>query len=237
MKNILKNSMLLCAIFASATSYANPELVKKVLTSSMQGANVTSVKPSEVKGMYEVTMDGTIFYVSEDAKYIMQGHIIDIKAKKDITELKMAAVRKQDLEALGENNMIIFKPKVSKYKISVFTDIDCGYCRKLHSEMEQYLAEGITVRYLFYPRAGKGSDSYNKAISVWCAKDRNEALTNAKLGKTLETKQCSNPVDIHMALAEKFGTHGTPMIVTEKGSIFPGYVPAKQLAQALSGGE
>jgi thiol:disulfide interchange protein DsbC len=234
MKQIIKRTALAYAICASAAAYANPELVKKVLINSMPGTKITAIVPAEIKGMYEVMIDGSIFYVSEDAKYIIQGHLIDIKAKKDITETKLTVARKQELEAFGENNMIIFKPKTSKYKISVFTDIDCGYCRKLHSEMDQYLAEGITIRYLFYPRAGKGSDSYNKAVSVWCAEDRNTALTHAKQGKNPETKQCKNPVDAQMALAEKFGTRGTPMIVTEKGNILPGYVPAKQLVQALS---
>jgi thiol:disulfide interchange protein DsbC len=96
------------------------------------------------------------------------------------------------------------------------------------------MAEGITIQYLFYPRAGKGSDSYNKAVSVWCADDRNTAFTVAKQGKTPESKACDNPVDKHMQLGAEFEARGTPMIVTEKGNIFPGYVPAKKLAQALA---
>ena len=130
--------------------------------------------------------------------------------------------------------MIIFKPETSKHFVSVFTDIDCGYCRKLHSEIDQYLAQGITVRYLFFPRAGKGSDSYAKAISVWCADDRQKALTDAKKGDSLAKKTCDNPVDQHMELGEAFGMSGTPMIVTEKGNVLPGYVPAAQLAKILS---
>jgi thiol:disulfide interchange protein DsbC len=237
MQSLMKSIAVLCAVFATSVSDANPDLVKKALATAMPGATISAITPSEIKGVYEVAIDGSIFYVSDDAKYIIQGHLIDIKGKKDLTESKLTALRKQELEAIGENNMIIFKPKVSKYKVSVFTDIDCGYCRKLHSELDQYLAEGITIRYLFYPRAGKGSDSYNKAISVWCAEDRNAALTNAKLGKMPDSKQCKNPVDAHMAVAEKFGVQGTPMIVTEKGTILPGYVPAKQLAHALAKGE
>ncbi len=232
MKKIIKRAILTYALCLSV-AYPNPDMIKKALTTAMPGLKVTTISPSEIKDMYEVLANGDIFYVSEDGKYAIQGHLIDIKGKKDITESKLTLVRKQELDAVGENNMIIFKPKVSKYKVSIFTDIDCGYCRKLHSEIDQYLAEGITIRYLFYPRAGKGSDSYNKAVSVWCAKDRNDALTNAKLGKTPEFKQCNNPVDTHMTLADKFGARGTPMIITEKGNILPGYVPAKQLVQAL----
>jgi thiol:disulfide interchange protein DsbC len=129
--------------------------------------------------------------------------------------------------------MIIFKPKISKYTVTIFTDIDCGYCRKLHSEIDQYLAQGITIQYLFFPRAGKGSDSYNKAISVWCAADRNEALTLAKKDQKLPTKTCENPIDKHMQLAADFDVKGTPMIISENGNVYPGYLPANQLVEAL----
>ncbi|WP_306304412.1 thioredoxin fold domain-containing protein [Methylogaea oryzae] len=130
--------------------------------------------------------------------------------------------------------MIVFAAKQPKYVVSIFTDIDCGYCRKLHSEIEQYLAEGITVRYLFFPRAGRDSDSYRKAVSVWCAKDRNAALTRAKRDEKVESKECDNPVDEHMSLGIAMGANGTPMIVTEGGEIIPGYVNAKQLAKMLA---
>ena len=129
--------------------------------------------------------------------------------------------------------MIIFQPEHSQYKVFVFTDIDCGYCRKLHSEIDQYMAEGITIQYLFFPRAGKGSESYKKAVSVWCSDDRNAALTAAKKGNKPEEKTCPNPVDAHMKLGTEFEARGTPMIVTEKGTIYPGYLPAKQLAEVL----
>jgi thiol:disulfide interchange protein DsbC len=200
----------------------------------MPSIKIDSINSSEVKGLYEVIVGPSILYISEDGKYLLQGHLIDLEARKDLTDEKLAGARTSALEKLGEEQMIIFKPEKSKYKISVFTDIDCGYCRKLHSEMDQYLEQGITVQYLFYPRAGKGSDSYNKAVSVWCSDDRNEALTVAKKGGTPEVKTCDNPVDDHMKMGIAFEVKGTPMIVTEKGNIFPGYVPAKQLVKALA---
>jgi thiol:disulfide interchange protein DsbC len=183
--------------------------------------------------LYEVVAGGNIFYVSEDGRYLLQGQMYDAVEKKNITENKLANVRKLALEKVGENKMIVFKPKTSKYMVSIFTDIDCGYCRKLHSEIDQYLAQGITVRYLFFPRAGKGSDSYTKAVSVWCAADQQKALTAAKKGESLDAKTCDNPIDEHMQLGEAFGMSGTPMIVTEKGNVLPGYVPAAQLAKVL----
>lgn len=214
-------------------AYADEEAIKQVISKSMPDVKIDSIKPSEAKGIYEIMVGSNILYATEDGKYLLQGRLINVETRTDVTEAKLATARLAALDKLGEGNMIIFKPKIQKYTVSIFTDLDCGYCRKLHSEIDQYLAQGITIRYLFYPRAGKGSDSYNKAISVWCAKDRNAALTAAKKGEKLETKTCDNPVDKHMQLASDFDVKGTPMIVTEKGNIYPGYLPAAEMVQML----
>lgn len=139
------------------------------------------------------------------------------------------------INAVPLEEMIIFKAPMQKYVINIFTDIDCGYCRKLHSEIDQYMAEGITVRYLFFPRAGKDSESYKKAVSVWCADDKNAALTAAKTSTTPPPeKTCKNPVEKQMALGDELGVRGTPMMISPKGYVYPGYMPAKKLAEALS---
>lgn len=233
MKKLIGIAALFSAVIGGAVQ-ADETAIRKSLNLSMPSLQLDSVKPSEIDGLYEVAIGSNILYVSEDGKYLMQGHVIDIDARKDLTEGKLATRRRAAIDQLGDDQTIIFKPEDSRYKVSVFTDIDCGYCRKLHSEIDQYMAEGITIQYLFFPRAGKGSDSYKKAISVWCSEDRNAELTAAKQGKTPEEKTCENPVDEHMKLGVEFGAKGTPMIVTEKGNIFPGYVPAKQLAKALA---
>lgn len=216
-------------------AHADEAAVRKALAAIMPAAKLESVKPSEIKSLYEVTVGSTIFYVSDDGKYLFQGgHLLDIAAKKDLTEAKMVDIRKSVLAKIDKDETIDFKSPMNKHTVFVFTDIDCGYCRKLHSEIDQYNAEGISVRYLFFPRAGKGSSSYDKAVSVWCAKDRNKALTLAKQDKAPEAKTCDNPIDKHMKLAEEFQVRGTPLIVTEKGDLLPGYMPAKQLAEVLS---
>lgn len=212
---------------------ADEAAVRQALAKSMPSMKVDAVKPSEVKGLFEVSVGANIFYVSDDGKYLLQGRLVDVAARKDLTEEKLSAGRKTSLAKLSEDKMIIFKPKTSKYKVTVFTDIDCGYCRKLHSEIDTYLAQGITIQYVFFPRAGKPSESYDKAVSVWCAADRKAALTAAKKGESIPAKTCANPIDEHMKLAEEFDVKGTPMIVTEKGSVFPGYLPAAQLREAL----
>lgn len=234
MKSIIKLFSLLILLTNASIAIADEAAVKKALAKFMPSEQIDRVKPSEINGLYEVVSGSNIFYASEDGKYLIQGQLFDAEAKKNLTETKLAGVRKVALEKVGEQNMILFKSPAQKYTVTVFTDIDCGYCRKLHSEIDQYLAQGITVRYLFYPRAGKGSDSYSKAISVWCSSDRNKALTAAKKGDLPETKQCDNPIDEHMQLAESFGVNGTPMIITQAGNILPGYVPAPQLAKVLA---
>ena len=233
MRKVFKIAVL--SLFGLTLPAANADeiAIKESMTKSMPAVKIDSVKPSEVKGLYEVIVGANIFYVSEDGKYLLQGRLVDVAARKDLTEEKLNGTRKQAIEKIGQENMIVFKPKIGKYTATVFTDIDCGYCRKLHSEIDQYLAQGITIQYLFFPRAGKDSDSYNKAVSVWCADDRNAALTAAKKDQKVPAKTCDNPVDEHMQLGADFDVKGTPMIVTEKGNIYPGYLPAKQLVEVL----
>jgi len=231
MKKLLLSSAL--AVLFATTVHADEKIVRETLLKAMPDLQIESVKPAPVKDLFEVTVGGDIIYATTDGKYLLQGRLIDTATRTDLTEEKLSGARKVALDKLGENKMIIFKPKIHTYTATVFTDIDCGYCRKLHSEIDQYLAQGITIRYLFFPRAGKGSESYNKAVSVWCAKDRNAALTAAKKDEKLDAKTCDNPVDEHMDLAENFGVKGTPMIVTEQGNVYPGYLPASELVEAL----
>jgi thiol:disulfide interchange protein DsbC len=235
MKIITQISGLLLFNVLLPFAHADEAAIRKALQKSMPTAKIESIKPSEIKGLQEVILGSSIYYVSDDGKYLLQGRLVDVENRTDLTEQKLGTTRKAALERIGTDSMIVFKPKIAKYKVSIFTDIDCGYCRKLHSEIDQYLAEGITIQYLFFPRAGKGSDSYDKAVSVWCAKDRNAALTAAKKDQGLEKKTCANPIDKHMQLAAEFEVKGTPMIVTENGNIYPGYLPAKQLLEALQG--
>lgn len=232
MKKLIQGVALSLTILTAGISHADEAAIKSAITKTMPTAKIDSITETPVKGVYEVSIDGGMSYVSADGRYAFQGHLIDIDQKKDLTEAKLAEVRKKAIDGLGDK-MIVFKAKIPKYTVSIFTDIDCGYCRKLHSEIDTYLAEGITIQYLFYPRAGKDSESYKKAVAVWCAKDRNSALTAAKKDQKIDMKTCDNPVDEHMKLADIFQVRGTPMIVTEKGNVYPGYLPAKELLEAL----
>jgi thiol:disulfide interchange protein DsbC len=222
---------LLCTgfLFLSAVVVADQETIRKALP----GLKIDSIEVAPVKGFYEVVVGSHVVYISTDGRYMFQGDLIDLKTRLSLTEPRRREAQRAAIESVGQDNMIVFKPEKAKHTVTVFTDIECGYCRKLHSEIDQYLDAGIEVRYLMYPRAGAGSSAYKKAVAVWCAEDRNTALTDAKAGKSIEMTTCDNPIDEHMELATTLGLRGTPFIVLDSGQVQPGYVPAKQLARLL----
>ena len=196
-----------------------------------------SIQPTPVPGLYEVIVNGQILYLSKDGKFALLGNMIDLSSSANLTEARRGQIRLKAMEAMGADNMIIFSPSIpAKHKITVFTDVDCVYCRRLHQDISSYLDKGIEVRYLMYPRAGVGSSSYNKAVAVWCSEDRKDAMTRAKQGEDIELKTCPNPVQAHYQLGQDFGVRGTPSIILESGDMLPGYVPADRLAQMLDSG-
>lgn len=234
-KPILGSLGLAALLGLGSQAWADVAAVKASLEKLLPGVDLGTVEAAPVAGLYEVVVGPRIFYVSADGRYLIQGKVIDTQTRRNITDEKLAKAKKAAVEKVGEENMVVFPAKDEKHTITVFTDIDCGYCRKLHNEMEAYNDAGISVRYLFYPRSGVDSPSYDKAVSVWCADDRNEAMTKAKNGQSLDSKKCDNPVQDHMFLGELMGVNGTPAIVLEDGNLLPGYVPAKRMAMYLKG--
>jgi thiol:disulfide interchange protein DsbC len=239
-KNILRTALVSAAVVclgAGSAVAADAGEVEQQIRNSLQvllpGVVPDSVSETPIPGIYEVMFGPRLMYITGDGRYVMQGSLIDLEKRENLTEPRLKTAKLKAIEAIGEDKMIIFGPSAAKHTITVFTDVDCGYCRKLHSEIDQYNDLGIRVRYLLYPRAGERSDSYNKAVSAWCADDRKAALTASKQGKKIESRTCDNPVDEHLALGRQFGLQGTPTIVLESGETIPGYVPASKLIKAL----
>jgi thiol:disulfide interchange protein DsbC len=193
----------------------------------------TSVQPTPVDGLYQVEIGPQVMFVTGDGRFLIDGAIVDLKTREDITESARGKARMRAIDSIGEEQMIVFDAPNTDHTITVFTDIDCGYCRKLHEQIGGYAAQGIRVRYLFYPRTGTGSPSFDKAVSVWCADDRQAAMTAAKSGQRVENRKCMNPVEKHMELGELMGIRGTPAIVLESGEMVPGYVEPKRLATLI----
>lgn len=195
---------------------------------------VTAVSPGPVAGIYEVMLGPTVLYISEDGQFIFKGDVFDLKSLDNITAKRRGAARIEAFAELGVENMIEFAPVGdTKRTIYIYTDIDCGYCRKMHLEVGALNAAGIAVRYLAYPRTGIGGESYDKAVAVWCSKDRREALTASKAGKTLKAGTCENPVEDQYHMGEAMGVRGTPAVYSDTGESIGGYVPAKELIRML----
>ncbi|NKF24663.1 thioredoxin fold domain-containing protein [Solimonas marina] len=214
--------------------------VRASLKQVLPGLKDDAVRPSAVPGLYEV-QDGSNFgYATADGKYLIEGDLVNLQTGESITENHRKADRLQQLAALGEQNMIVYKPEGrTKHVVTVFTDIDCPYCRKLHSQMAEYNAEGIEIRYLSYPRTGPNSASFKKAEEVWCADDRKAALTAAKAGQPVtdskpgDGAQCASLVRREWDMGNDFGLRGTPLLVLDDGSLVNGYLPPAALLQRI----
>ncbi len=231
-------AVLACAACAQAT---DPQLekVRKDVVENLPGSGITGehITPSVAPGLYQIQKGSEFGYVTADGRYLIFGDMLDLQTGEQVTERLRSESRLAVLKQFGPDQVIEFAPKNPKYFITVFTDIDCGYCRKLHSEMKQYNEVGIGVRYVFFPRSGPNSPSFEEAEQVWCSADRREALTKAKLGIPPKAAgNCPNPVQQHYAAGEAIGVNATPTLVLPDGEIVRGYVRAAPLAARLAQG-
>lgn len=234
MRSVLILILATCAGTAFAAGEA--EIIQRELSQTYTDVRIDQITPSPIPGLFELRIGPQVAYVSADGRYMVRGDLIEVKTDTNLTEARRSAARLAAIEDLGEAKMIVFSPPQVKHTISVFTDIDCGYCRKLHKQINDYLADGIRVRYLFFPRSGPNTDSWAKAEKVWCSADRKAALTRSKLGEVITAKDCSpTPVQQHYSLGLTFGVQGTPAIITDTGELLPGYVPPGELAEYLDG--
>ncbi|GBE07562.1 MAG TPA: DsbC family protein [Gammaproteobacteria bacterium] len=236
-QTIFKSFALSLAIFLlmnSALATEIPAAIKKRLDIVVPGYDASSVKATPISGLYEFIGDGRVLYISQDGRYIVDGSIIDLEDKINLTEKTKNNVTRQLIEGYDEKKMIVFPAEgKTRHTITVFTDVDCPYCAMLHKEVPKLNKAGVTVRYLMYPRAGPGSPTFIKSVSVWCAVDQKKALGMAKEGSALEAKTCDNPVLEQFELGQKIGVTGTPTLILENGKILPGFIPADQLIKLL----
>ena len=218
------------AVTAADVDYSNVEARIRALAPQ---ATSIAISETPIDGLLMVQIGGDVVYATADGKYMVQGRVIDLDTREDLTEGAKSEVRRELLATVDTKSQITFSPVEPKYDLTVFTDIDCGYCRKLHSQIDEYNQQGIAIHYMAFPRAGIGSHSYEKAVSVWCAQDQRNALTQAKLGAEPDPLQCDNPIDEQYQLGLDLGVSGTPSLVTADGRMIPGYVPPDQLRQRL----
>lgn len=226
---------LTSGFWTSSTLAQEVNSIQARLNELIPGAPKAIIKPSPIAGLYQVTIDTKVVYMSENGQYLVSGSMIDLDTRENLTELAGNSARKKALSRLDKSALLIYPAKGKAVRnITVFTDIDCPYCRKLHKEIPALNAAGIEVRYLAYPRAGVGSESFHKTVSVWCSKDQTRAMDQAMAGETVPEKKCENPVTSHLALGQVFEVSGTPNIILDSGERIPGYAPAAELIQVLN---
>lgn len=229
-RSLVAAVLALTTIGGAALATEAEDALRKVFAQRFPNAQITHLVETPIPGIFEIAFGSQVFYVSGDGRYVLNGKLIDLETREDLTEGYLSKVRRKTLAAYDESLMIIFEPKgETKHTITTFTDVDCGFCRKMHAEIDQFAALGIRVRYMMYPRAGVQSHSYEKAVSVWCAEDQREEMTFAKQGGTPDRRTCENPVQEHMSIARQLGLQGTPMTITESGEQIMGYMPAQEL--------
>jgi len=226
-------------LFLAATAIAaqedeNLESVRAKVSGMFEQIEPEHINPGPIDGWYTIQKGSIIAYISDDGRYMMQGELIDLEMDINLTEASRNGARREMLASIDDSQVIKFSPSEVKYSVTVFTDTDCTYCRRLHSQIDQYMAHGIEIRYLLYPRNGPASASWNVAEQVWCSSDRNTALTAAKLDRNFQTVACdASIVQDHYILGQEAGLSGTPAIVLHDGTLIGGYMPPDALNQRL----
>lgn len=230
----------------ATTAAANPateQVVRAALQKFAPGVQIDSIAPAPLPGFYQVIGSGQLVYVSTDGKYMLNGDLVDLGSRRNLSERAWAAFRKAEVAKVPVAQRIVFAPPHPKYTITVFSDVNCGYCRMFHSHIDQINAEGIAVEYLAWPRegvtttAGNPTPTYTEMVSVWCAADRKAAFTAAKHGQAPKPTQCANPVKDQFDLGVRLGVNGTPTILGPDGMVLGGYVPPDKLLQLLQQGD
>jgi thiol:disulfide interchange protein DsbC len=197
------------------------------------GTEKIEIKPSVIPNIYEVSVGSEVIYMTADGRYMVIGDVRDAKTGENITERKRSEMRLATIKSIKEQDTIAFKPKETKHVVHVFTDVDCPYCAKFHQEVSKLNEAGIEIRYLAFPRSPEGSEDFNKMVSVWCSKDKQQALTDAKAGKEIEKATCDGPVKQELEIGRSVGVSGTPALILPNGELLPGYLPADRLVAYL----
>ncbi|MEX6501215.1 thioredoxin fold domain-containing protein [Pseudomonas zhanjiangensis] len=221
---------------------ADPDqAIRQMLQSIQPGMQIEAIAESPMSGLYQVQLQGgRQLYASADGQFVLQGYLFQVKDGQaiNLTEQHETRAIAKTINAIPTSEMVVFAPEAPKTHITVFTDTDCGYCQKLHSEVPELNRLGVEVRYVAFPRQGLQSPAYKELVSVWCAKDRQAAMNLAKTRQEVPVAECDNPVAKQYALGQMIGVSGTPAIVLANGKLIPGYQPAPQLSKlALDAGQ
>ena len=232
----MKSHSLYCIFFLSLFSYTNT-IEEKVLAVLPPESKIESIEESVIDGLFKVYFgDLQPLYVSEDGNYFIYGDLYQIEkgSVKNLSLVDLDNRRKVLLDAIPVEDLIQYKSENQKHNIFVFTDVDCGYCRKFHSQISEYNNLGISVNYAAFPRSGIDGETYQKMVSVWCSDDKKNLLSTLKEDGEIKSLFCTNqPITEQYNLGKNLGVTGTPAIFTSNGSQIKGYVPPDELIKRL----
>ena len=231
--------IILILIFAPDAKPDELLISSKINAVLPEGMSVQSVKKSQIANLYIVDIgDLQPIYASKNGEFFFYGELYAVNGNmlQNTTKDEINLKRKSILdEALSEGDFITFKSDNEKHRVIIFTDVDCGYCRKFHNEINDFNDLGITVNYVAFPRSGLASDSYNKIVTAWCSTDAKDTLTKMKQGIDVQLSMCQDhPVEKHFLLGQKIGITGTPAIIKSNGELLPGYLPPEELITRLN---
>ena len=213
-----------------------PTPVRTFVQAFVGDAGQGAVRATAVPNLYEVRLGDQFIYVTGDAKFFLHGDLYETRGQRNLTESSRREVRRDIVDAIDPQTYVVFEPSEPKHTVTVFTDVDCPYCAKFHLEVPDLNVLGVRVRYAAWPRSPQGTESFARSVSVWCAKDPHQAMTDAKAGRTIAHAECDNPVQRHFDAGRRLGVRGTPTIVTEGGETIGGYVPYRELVEMLEQG-
>lgn len=234
-KAVFACTLLLYTAMAMSDNTDQLDALRTTLAENLNDIPIEHLARTPVPGLYELISEGQIFYIDETASFLLDGNLVDLKGQKNLTEKSMTAQNLRYIDGIGEDNMLIYTKAdtTPTRSMSVFTDLDCPYCQRLHSELDILLEAGVSVRYLLYPREGLNTQAHKNLESVWCAEDQHAALTAAKNGELAPSANCDNPITQHVALARQLELTATPMIFLDNGQRINGYLDAETLLEVF----
>jgi thiol:disulfide interchange protein DsbC len=195
-------------------------------------AKVRSVSPAPVTGLYEILVGNEIFYTDSTGKYLIQGEIIELSTGKNITEQRQSDLNRIKWSDLNQANAIKNVRGNGSRQLAIFSDPNCGYCKRLEKSLQQL--DNVTIYTYLIPILSP--DSAQKAKQIWCSSDPYKAYIDwmvngvSPSGKT----DCSNPLDKNLTTAKNYGITGTPTIFFTDGSRFPGAVQITDIEKKLN---
>ncbi|TVP90605.1 MAG: DsbC family protein [Thioalkalivibrio sp.] len=208
------------------------DAIERRLAEVVPTVSPDSIEPSGIPGVYEVRFGTDILYVSEDGRYLLQGSLIDLDTRENLTDKSLRSVRAEIFEGIPDDELTVYVPEGEvRHVINVFTDPNCPFCRQMHEDMQAYLDAGVKVRYLMYPVLGRESPTIMR--DIWCADSRTDAMDRAKAGRSVPSADCPTPSERHLALGQELGISGTPATISDGGQLISGFRPAVEVIQAL----